>query len=92
MDGLKIGADRTGGAPLSKGAPASLLERHRVPPAEVLLTARQEALTRGYLRQALESPRLVLIYTDGMTLKKTEIAYLSSSSRQRPMARAALPR
>jgi hypothetical protein len=56
-------------------APPSLVEKHRIPPAEAILKATQGALTRGYLRQGLETPWLVLEYTDGKSLKRTEIAY-----------------
>lgn len=55
--------------------PADLLARHRVPVSAEILTASQGALTRGYLRQGLSHPWLVLIYTDGKTFKDTEISY-----------------
>lgn len=52
-----------------------ILAVHRAPvPAEVR-QASQGSLTKGYLRQGLENPSLVLIYTDGKTFKETEVTY-----------------
>jgi len=54
---------------------ANILTRHQAPVPAEILSARQGALTRGYLRQGLERPCLILIYTDGKTFKETEITY-----------------